>query len=772
MKAEPVEKPAAVHDLHANEVELRSEFSPLTLKIHLATGLPTSIHSARAGIIVPLTATIEALLGGIDRRGPVGNLIYNGEVLDAAVTTTGPIRSRLLRNGREFVVPTAIGGWNLDIIYTFRAAEPSLTWAWRLKPAANADPMRDLIVTLDLQLDDPARWTVNAPGNQVRPDLGLVHLPVDGIPIQSIGGVAASSGIVGFSTSSLTAIVWPRSKDELSVSRLSRTEAGSRVRYSTRAAAAASPSTELLIEGIALDIVDAPWGAVRGRVRDWMSDLTITTPGDRPDWTRGATIYEVQIGESLFEGGAWTYSPYPTMGELLADLPRIKALGFDTIQLMPQQPFPSYNVIDYDDIDVTYGDERLLRRVITWCHENGMKVILDILLHGVIDKESITEIADAVRLGPWAELAKADFDTVLSRNLTTEEQALLSWSRHILDFEAAWRDGSPTRHPLTEEHPEWFCTDSRGAIIGVYTKAFDMSNPGWHEYFTSAVERLVIRLDIDGFRFDAPSYNDFPNWSPRTQTRASLQPLGAIELFKTLRKRLHSLRPDLLMYTEPNGALWRQSMDLNYNYDETWLPGSLFGNGGDHPDSRVRNGRDLASWLNERDQSLPTGSLTAHHIDSHDTFWWPLPSAKWRREQFGTAATRALMSAFALAGGPYMMFVGGEVEIEDDVKKVNSLRAVRAELAMGTPTFGVPAVTNESVFSASHHCDDARSILLVNLSSETVSADVQLEAGAPTAWSDLLDDGQPVDLSPGSTVVWGPMQARFLVPTIEGGPQT
>src|SRR5699024_12574200 len=66
-----------------------------------------------------------------------------------------------------------------------------------------------------------------------------------------------------------------------------------------------------------------------------------------------------------------------------------------------------------------------------------------------------------------------------------------------------------------------------------------------------------------------------------------LQQLGAVDLFGKIRARLHALRPDLMMYTEPNGVLLRQSMDLNYNYDETWLPASVY----EAADPRYRGGR-------------------------------------------------------------------------------------------------------------------------------------------------------------------------------------
>ncbi|MEA5117939.1 MAG: DUF3459 domain-containing protein, partial [Propionicimonas sp.] len=268
---------------------------------------------------------------------------------------------------------------------------------------------------------------------------------------------------------------------------------------------------------------------------------------------------------------------------------------------------------------------------------------------------------------------------------------------------------------------------------------------------------LVRELDIDGFRFDAPGYNHFPNWSPRTRARASVQELGALPLFRTLRRTLHELDPDLMLYTEPNTPLFREAMDLNYNYDETWLPDSIFGRGGDHPGSRVRNARDLARWLTERDATLPEGSVTAHHLDSHDTFWWPLPGSKWRREQIGRDASRALMTAFALSGGPYMMFVGGEDGMQEQVAAVNRIRASRPELAHGSHRFGMDGVVSDDLFVVRHQSGDNRSVLLANLSNRPVTEDLRYHL--PGAWQDLLGTRPVAD----STVELAPYAAAFWV---------
>jgi hypothetical protein len=154
------------------------------------------------------------------------------------------------------------------------------------------------------------------------------------------------------------------------------------------------------------------------------------------------------------------------------------------------------------------------------------------------------------------------------------------------------------------------------------------------------------------------------------------------------------------------------AMDVAYNYDEQWLVRAVMesGAGKSH---WIRNARELGQWFAWRDASLAPGSLTAHHLDSHDTFWWPEPGHKWRREQYGERAMAALMAVFALSGGPYMTFAGGEVGIEDDVRAVNSLRLSHTWFARGESKYDVVAADHDDVYavlresadgSGSHRC--------------------------------------------------------------------
>ncbi|WP_158861664.1 alpha-amylase family glycosyl hydrolase [Leifsonia sp. AG29] len=549
------------------------------------------------------------------------------------------------------------------------------------------------------------------------------------------GGLKGSSGIIGLERPGderLLAVVWPFPEEEIGDVTIFGQEDGLLVHFQTDLAGEPAIGTSLSTT-IHLDLLRASWNDALDEIPEWLEQVGVRKPDSSPGWVAGARIYEAQIGFSTFAGG-WHYSPYSTADDLLKDLDRIQDLGFNTLQIMPQHPFPSYNVFDYRDVSTSWGQIDVLRAIIQTCHERGMRVIFDILLHGVVDKEAVTRAADAVRRGPYyrrigeatSPLWKGDGDNYH-----------VAYSRHIIDFEPYWSGGSAERHPLVAEHPEWFGRSRDGMIIGMYTKSFDNGHPAWQKYFIDACTRLVVDLDIDGFRFDAPTFNYFANWTYRARAHASTSMLGSVPMFRHLRRVLKRIKPEVMLYTEPSGVLLRQDMDVTYNYDEQWLFGALY-DGGDPDDQEAITAQTCATWLNERDAALPRGALTAHHIDSHDTFWWELPGHKWLRELYDVPRTRALMYLFALRPGPYMTFTGGEEGIEAALRDTLHLKAQRPELQRGVARS--VDVGHADVYAVETRHKEHRSLVMVNLSGDPALFAGEVEASDTGDWTiaDLL----------------------------------
>jgi glycosidase len=713
---------------------------------------------------MPLCLTATLVTEGDEVDGQPFGLAY-AETVDLSTFSLASPEVRYEQAGYDdiFTVETRVGDWRVDWEYRFRGSTPRIELQVILGPTGDRprSTLRNLHIDLAFRPDDLDGWIVQAPGSPIRTGIPA-GLLADGSNVSE--SCFSGSGVVVLEqpARSRALLVWPFSRTEQSRNQVQSADGSLLVSVTTGLAGRIGSHERLRWGAIQLDAFAATWDELRPTAHTWFATLGTATPADTAGWIPGASIFEVQIGTSIFWNG-YEYSPYPTARDLLDDLGRIAGLGFDCVQIMPRQPFPSYNVYDYADISVSYGDEADLRAIVQAAHALGMKVILDILMHGVIDAEIIGQAADRVRNGPLFARLDEGTDIVPDPGFTAYEELdysdYIGWSRHILDFEPYWAAGSPGTHPLVEEHPEWFVRRSNGEIIGVYTKAFDVSNLAWQEYFTDAALNLVRRLDIDGFRFDAPTYNEVPNWSPATETRASAQQLGSVDYFARLRPQLKALKPAAMLYTEPSGTLFRETMDITYNYDEHWLIHALL-----RPDSAlaanplgIRHARDLALWLRDKEALLPRGAMTARHIDSHDTFWWPLPGFKWRREQYGLPATRALVATWALIGGVYMTFVGGETHLESDIRRINRLRHEIPEIRLGTADYDAVQADDDRVFAVARILDGRATLVLVNASPHplkaTVAIDHALRGPAERAFQ-VVDLWQDDRLAHGSTFAW------------------
>ncbi len=179
-----------------------------------------------------------------------------------------------------------------------------------------------------------------------------------------------------------------------------------------------------------------------------------------PDWSRNATIYEVNLRQFTREG---------TFNAFASHLPRLKDLGVDIIWLMPIHPIglqhrkgtlgSYYAVRDYYGVNPEFGTLADLKELVAKIHALGMYVILD-----------------------WV-------------------------ANH-----SAWDN------PLVTQHPEWYSKTADGQfqptpwydwedIID-----FDYNQPGLRRYMTDALKYWVRKADIDGYRCDVAGFVPTDFW--------------------------------------------------------------------------------------------------------------------------------------------------------------------------------------------------------------------------------------------------------------------
>jgi len=192
-----------------------------------------------------------------------------------------------------------------------------------------------------------------------------------------------------------------------------------------------------------------------------------------PDWSRAATIYELNTRQFT---GTGTFRAAET------HLPRLAALGVDILWLMPVHPIGEknrkgalgspYSVRDHRAVNPEFGTLDDLRHFVEAAHAAGMHVILD-----------------------WV-------------------------ANHT-----AWD------HPLVAEHPGWYASDADGGFRSApwwdWTDVVDLDyrHPGLHRYMIDAMAYWVREVGIDGFRCDVAGYVSTGFWEAARAELDAIRPV-------------------------------------------------------------------------------------------------------------------------------------------------------------------------------------------------------------------------------------------------------
>lgn len=179
-----------------------------------------------------------------------------------------------------------------------------------------------------------------------------------------------------------------------------------------------------------------------------------------PEWSKNATIYEVNIRQFTPEGNFVAFESH---------LPRLKAMGVDIIWLMPIHPIGKvnrkgtlgsyYSVKDYYAVNPEFGTMEDFKALVEKIHGLGMHVIID-----------------------WV-------------------------ANH-----SAWDC------KLADEHPEWYSHTPEGNFQPTpwYDWSdiidFDYDQPGLREYMTEALKYWVRETNIDGYRCDVAGFIPVDFW--------------------------------------------------------------------------------------------------------------------------------------------------------------------------------------------------------------------------------------------------------------------
>jgi 1,4-alpha-glucan branching enzyme len=192
-----------------------------------------------------------------------------------------------------------------------------------------------------------------------------------------------------------------------------------------------------------------------------------------PEWSKNATIYEVNVRQ---------FTPEGTFKAFEAHLPRIKKMGIDIIWLMPIHPIgvekrkgtlgSYYSVKDYYGINPEFGTKADFKHLVDKIHSMGMYVIVD-----------------------WV-------------------------ANH-----SSWDN------PLAKEHPDWYTKTEEGNFQPTPwydwddVIDFDYDNPGIRKYMTEALVYWVKDFNIDGYRCDTAGFIPTDFWNNARAEMDAVKPV-------------------------------------------------------------------------------------------------------------------------------------------------------------------------------------------------------------------------------------------------------
>ena len=192
-----------------------------------------------------------------------------------------------------------------------------------------------------------------------------------------------------------------------------------------------------------------------------------------PEWSKNATIYEVNVRQ---------YTPEGTFKAFENHLPRLKKMGVDIIWLMPIHPIGEknrkgtlgsyYSVKDFYGINPEFGKMKDFQHLVDKIHSMGMYVIID-----------------------WV-------------------------GNH-----SAWDN------PLATQHPDWYTKTREGNFQPTPwydwddVIDFDYDNPDFRKYMTDALKYWVKETNIDGYRADVAGFIPTDFWENARQELDQIKPV-------------------------------------------------------------------------------------------------------------------------------------------------------------------------------------------------------------------------------------------------------
>ncbi|MEI6635939.1 MAG: alpha-amylase family glycosyl hydrolase [Planctomycetota bacterium] len=365
-----------------------------------------------------------------------------------------------------------------------------------------------------------------------------------------------------------------------------------------------------------------------------------------PDWVPEMVMIEVM--PAYYPGG---------LRGLAERIPFYREIGFNTLYMLPHW-LGGYENVDPFVIDPKVGTAEDLRNVVKVAHDNGMRVLFDMVIHGFSKKS-----------------------------------------------------------PVVREHPEFFTRDEHGLLVTHFnwsTYNTDPSHPGYIDYMRRLVQHDAKTYGIDGYRVDANSYKS-PNWDSAIDYPA-WQASSTLPLYRAMMEALREIKPDAVLMSEMFGPVWHSVSNLVQ--DANWA--NVMDMNAALEAGKV-TAASYKAGIASLQKSLPRAANRIRFCRNHDTSWFLKQGfAGYTPRLMAMDAVHALAGIFvAFAGDPkYPPSPDDDPAVWEYYRKILRLRKDSPELARGELLFDEIVCDDPHVMSFIRRLDGRASLVLANFSGE------------------------------------------------------
>ncbi len=237
-------------------------------------------------------------------------------------------------------------------------------------------------------------------------------------------------------------------------------------------------------------------------------NVNVAGYADNPEWLKTSRIYLL-----FFKA----FTPAGTIQAAIANLPYIKAMGFNTIWVLPVTEIPGnvdnqinigYNIIDFMKVESSYGTDQDYKDFVDAAHELGLKVIQDITPNHTGREHPFSQ--EALLYGDYSQY----------------------WNYYQTEFIPHNDNG--LGQCVTPQGIYYYCGFS-DALLNYDWRDLDARN-----YMTDVYDYWVREFGIDGYRFDV-------YWGPHRK-------YGESNMGTPVRNSLKHIKPDILLLGEDDGT--------------------------------------------------------------------------------------------------------------------------------------------------------------------------------------------------------------------------